>query len=398
VHSADFDWASRHSLVVLANDSLELRDEQAVRVQLPASLSGNVDRAAFCSGGRLFLASRKDGLVEVFDRASGEQVGQPWGHDGPLSNLVVSDAGDKVATVRVDRVMVWDVLTGSSSSPLVHGHLVKDLAFHPDGSQLATAGARGQVIVWDLAAARPVRDPIGHEEGVSWVRFLDGGRSLLSVTESGTGYLWELGEPGVRKGLFRHGSPLTALAHDKEGTSVATAGTDLNVRIWDARLGEARTGLLAHPSAVNDLVFHPSLPILATAAADGMTRIWDVANGELLFEGFAHLDAIRQVEFGDDGSVLSTVGAEGAVCFWSLGWDGEGSTGEVAEFVRAASPLPQGDLPGLVRRREQHGHHFEVSPLRRRSWLEQRSMADRRWDSREAGLASREGNWERAIG
>ena len=54
------------------------------------------------------------------------------------------------------------------------------MAFHPDGSTLASADEDGVVITWDLAQAKQLRSGEKHKAAVWSLSFSNGGGNLLA--------------------------------------------------------------------------------------------------------------------------------------------------------------------------------------------------------------------------
>jgi WD40 repeat protein len=75
------------------------------------------------------------------------------------------------------------------------------VAFHPDGSRLASSGADGSVKIWDSA----------------------NGRELLA--------------------LRQHGDRVLDVAFSRDGSRLASASDDETIRIWDATPTESRPSL-----------------------------------------------------------------------------------------------------------------------------------------------------------
>ena len=76
---------------------------------------------------------------------------------------------------------------------MLRGHTdeVFAVAFHPDGTRLATAGRDGAVWLWDLARGEAVVRLPGHKSYVWSLAFSPDGATLASGSGDGTVRLWD---------------------------------------------------------------------------------------------------------------------------------------------------------------------------------------------------------------
>ena len=131
---------------------------------------------------------------------------------GFFTDLDVSPDGRLLATRWGNEVSVYDVPTGRLRHRLQHkrewpDHDVYDLAFSPDGAQLATAGRDGKVRLWDLANGRAIRSLDAHPTGAWRVAFSADSKTLASTS---------LDEPVVRLYNALNGREIDRLAGDMQ--------------------------------------------------------------------------------------------------------------------------------------------------------------------------------------
>ncbi len=125
-----------------------------------------------------------------------------------------------------------------------------------------------------------------------------------------------------------HAAEVTCLAYNSQGTLLASAGADRQVKLWDFSWLEKYTDdphplpsphlrlQLDHPSELNCLAFIPGLSNLATACEDDITRIWDIQTGLMLNTLPGSILA-----FSSDGVHLAAMSNEALTMWTTSGWN-----------------------------------------------------------------------------
>jgi WD40 repeat protein len=124
--------------------------------------------------------------------------------------------------------------------------------------------------------------------------------------------LWDLAT-GTSLVALTARAPINGVAFSREGSLLATAGSDGFVRLWDPATGDNPTALSTDRAAVWTVAFSPTGVYLATGGSDGKVRLWNVATLAEVAILTGHTGSVRAVAFSPDGSRLATAGQDGTV-------------------------------------------------------------------------------------
>ncbi len=173
------------------------------------TLHGHSDRVgslAFSPDGKTIASGSggwgqaRPGEVILWDAETGKIRATLRGHKGPVMGLKFSPDGQKIASsatawegVREAFVKVWSV-SGEElftlPAPSENGF---DVAFSPDGKQLAIGSTDGPIRFWDVVSGRQLPLTLtGHRGNVFQVQFSPDGQRLLSASRDGSLRVWNL--------------------------------------------------------------------------------------------------------------------------------------------------------------------------------------------------------------
>ena len=112
---------------------------------------------------------------------------------------------------------------------------------------------------------------------------------------------------------------MLSIAFSSDGKYVATACSDMTLRLWDIRTGSQKV-CLSHQSAVNSVAFDATGRYLATATSDGSVLVWNmkIEHASKPEKQFAHEEAAYAVEFSSDGRNLASGGSDNTARVWDV--------------------------------------------------------------------------------
>ena len=87
-------------------------------------------------------------------------------------------------------IRIWDVSAARTDQTLNPEAEVYALAFSPDGSLLAYAGADGNVYIWDMISDALIDTAEGHTAPVNILAFSEDGTVLVSGSDDETVRIW----------------------------------------------------------------------------------------------------------------------------------------------------------------------------------------------------------------
>ncbi|KIJ60864.1 hypothetical protein HYDPIDRAFT_116734 [Hydnomerulius pinastri MD-312] len=179
----------------------------------------------------------------------------------------------------------------SSQTPLKvlegHSELVRRVSFFPYDRRLLSASNDGTIFIWDVESGEVEKKVIGHTARVNAIAIAPDGSIFASGAKDGTLRFWhgltgEQEEPPIVTG-FKAGE-VWGVSFSPDGLRVAATGASY-VQIWDTHTREPIAGPLEVPSGgFYTTAFSPDGSRIAADAAGGTVRVWDSVSGDVVFE------------------------------------------------------------------------------------------------------------------
>jgi WD40 repeat protein/MinD-like ATPase involved in chromosome partitioning or flagellar assembly len=303
---------------------------------------GTLHALAMAGGGGLVAAGAGDGLVLLWDSATGSEAGVLRGHTGTVAALAFAPGGRMLASGGDDCVIrLWDVASARERLCLTgHEAAITALAVNPDGNVLVSADVGGDIRIWDLALGNEIHS-LNQPSGTLALAFAPDGEKLAAGSCDGTINVWNITTLEEITELHGHERSVNALAFTTDGRTLASGGPDGIVRFWDVARWKEWNNLDAHSDPITALTFSSDGKLLATASEDATARLWDCLSGQLIHELNGHSEAVVAAAFAPDNFTLCTASLDQTVRSWYT------DSGEPHGMMCQAADSVTGDGAGI---------------------------------------------------
>ena len=132
---------------------------RSTRILAAASEDAAVDSLAASPDGKWLASGAKDGVVKVWEAATGHEARNFRADDGDVTCLVFSPDGKQLVTSSGDKsIKIWDVSGGQLVRTLDAGSTwVSGICLSPDGKELASAGRDSAIKIWNTQTGAEIR-------------------------------------------------------------------------------------------------------------------------------------------------------------------------------------------------------------------------------------------------
>ncbi len=312
-------------------------------VKLPALRQGGTLCALAVAGGSgIVAAGAGDGLVLLWDLATGADAGVLRGHPGAVAALTFAPGGRVLASGGDDCVVrLWDVASARERLCLTgHEAPISALVVNVEGNILISADVNGEIKLWDLAAGS-VLHSLRQPGGTLSLAIACDGEKLAAGGRDGSIRVWNIATMQELSVLRCYGRDVNALAFTSDARTLASGGPDGVVRFWETASWKEWNNLEAHNQPITSVTFSPNGQLLATASKDTTARLWDCISGQLLHDLVGHAEPIVAAAFAADNFTLCTASQDQTVRSWYT------DTGKMHGLLCQASDSVTGDGTGI---------------------------------------------------
>lgn len=252
------------------------------RTLLHTLTTERVQSLAFSPDGKtLVTGGQIDGLLRVFDVATGKQRRRmQWHHDYIRRIIVAPDNRTLIsAGQQGDELHIGNLESGELSHSITERNkYVEDIALSPDGKSLVVVGHQfgvgGVAEIYDVSSGKRVRSLDTTERRLGRAKFLPGGKELITSAMDGTVTRWDAARWKTLPELPERGW-IGAISPDGR-TFLRTYGAA--IKLFDLATGKPCHDFDGHIGEIRSLAFSSDGKLIASVS-DGV-RLWDVTTSK----------------------------------------------------------------------------------------------------------------------
>ncbi|MHC4440809.1 MAG: WD40 domain-containing protein, partial [Planctomycetota bacterium] len=288
--------------------------------------AAQVRSLSFSPDGKTLATGCYDGTLRLWDVYAGQTTFIISG-DNSISSVVFSPNGRTLASACFNgHVTLWNVTEAELQDRLTIEQppfLQWDsLAFSPDSRTLAIGGGlyhkSGEVVLWDTESQRIRTTLKGHTNQIRDIAFSPDGTTIATVSYDKTVRLWDSYSGQELAFTKDHQATLFGVTFSPNGRYIVTAGSDSMIIIRDPNL-EALYHLKGHTDNVKCVTFSPDGKTLASSSNDGTVKLWDLEAFEKETGRLWHDAGVYDLDFTPDGRQLVTGSESGRIRLWDIG-------------------------------------------------------------------------------
>ncbi len=322
------------------------------------TLSGHTDQIhaiAFHPQQPILASACGDQTLRLWDVQKAECLHILTGHTDQVQSVCWNYAGDLLISGSSDRtVRIWQLDPQGHEAPILlqtitqethagHSDQVFAVHFHPNGEIFASGSADNTVKIWQLSrnfsqkrsqkssqntSIKLLHTLKGHTAHLLFVQFSPDGEMLATASSDMTIRLWDTATGTLCKTLKAHANWVRAVQFSPDGRTMLSGCSDYTIRLWDWRSGLVLRTWMGYSNWIWGAKFSHDRKTIACAGGDQTLRLWDVATGKCVQTIGGHTTWILAVVLDSQRDLVATGSGDTTVRLW------QASTGKQLKILQ----------------------------------------------------------------
>ena len=227
-------------------------------------------------------------------------------HKGAVLSLSIASSDDFLVSSSSDNTIeICSLLSGNCLYRVGYAGLsMPKISMSRSGKYLISSDLKSSVYLWSLSEI--LGDFFIHGSIVRDVAFSPDGRYLASGADDGKIKIWNLNEKKLLISLEKHSAEVFSIVFSPDGKLFASAGNDKKIVIWDTENFSVNKQINCHDDSINSISFSPDNKTIASASSDKTIQLWNVETGNRIWYSKNNEQIVYSIDFSTDGNVIAS--------------------------------------------------------------------------------------------
>ncbi len=201
------------------------------------------------------------------------------GHLDKVNNVKFSPDGKFLASAGDDGLLIiWDVATGGIVKKInAHHDPVTSLCYKSDGSVIATTSWDKTVKLWSVSSGEMIAELKGHRNSTNSVSYSANDKFIVSTSDDNSMIIWETDSNRIFKKFDFYKKPVSNAAFINQDNQLISIDHQGEIKIYNNLNHQLLVVKPAHKSKIMNFAWLPAFALFATIGEDLSIHIWDMS-------------------------------------------------------------------------------------------------------------------------